>query len=167
VEVRNSGADPIVGAEGVVARILGCRNSKVPRFVFLVFPFRIQAHAHVVPALDRPATARPFVVEAGPFVVLFRHFIEHARTDKAVTVAPMPQQVDYGRQGEAGARAFTALVKDVQGIRWIDFAFQLHKRGFVHPVTKIRCISYRRQAELPKFVLRGIGHGDSSLTLVF
>ena len=127
---------------------------------------RIQAYAHVVPALDRPATARPFVIEARPFVVLFRHFIEHARTDIAITVAPVPQQVDYSRQGKAGARALAALIEDVKVVGWIDFAFQLHKRGFVNPVAKIRCVSYRRQAILPKFVLCGIGHGDSSLTLV-
>ena len=73
-----------------------------------------------VPAFERAAAARPFVVFARPFVVKAGKMVQHARAYHilrthlfaALSGLEPAEEIDDGRQSKAGARPFVLLVQD-------------------------------------------------------
>ena len=100
-----------------------------------VGPHRLRAHAMLVPALERAATARSFVVDAWPFVVSPRKLVDHSRADGdellfglGLDVADPPQIVGDASQTEAGAGALVTLIAHQAGL---DVATQILRNDFV------------------------------------
>jgi hypothetical protein len=77
----------------------------------------------LVPRLQRATAARAVVIFAGPLVVESRQVIQHARTDRSLTRAPVAavernapvQIVHHACEAESGARAFLALIEHQSG----------------------------------------------------
>ena len=85
-------------------------------------PMFFAAHAMLMPALQRTATARAVIVLARPFVVMLGQFVEHAGADRChrffglvLEVAAPEQIVGHTSQAESGASALVALVQHQAG----------------------------------------------------
>ena len=107
----------VLGVVGQIGVFKGGDVHAAALAVELVGPQVFPAHAVAVPALERAAAARAFVVLAWPLVVHARELVEHggadlARLDLGLLQADHEAQVvDDGGQAEAGAGPFGALVE--------------------------------------------------------
>jgi hypothetical protein len=84
----------------------------------------------------------------GLTVVAASHFVEHPRPDGAMDVSLREMEVDDGREGESGAGALLALIKNRgNAVAVDDLIGERHEAGLVVPVSEIDSI--RRGIERP------------------
>ena len=66
------------------------------------------------------------------------HFVKHARADpKVAALLAVQEEIYGGGQPKAGTGAFSTLIEDCRGLRWIKFDIQWDQRGFVHAVPDV------------------------------